>query len=159
VPRSLLVPASYVFLLRTGAAGTEVLLHLRQGTGYMDGRWASLAGHVEDGETAVDAAVREAREEAGIHLDPADLAPLTTVHRITPGAGQVEQRVDFFWTAHRWSGEPRVAEPAKNAGFGWFPLAALPASMPPQEAQVLAALASGSPVPAILIGGAPTAGR
>ena len=152
MPRSLLIPASYVFLLREGAAGTEVLLHLRQGTGYMDGCWASLAGHVEDGETAPAAAVREVHEEAGIDLDPGDLRPLTTVHRITPGAGQVEQRVDFFWTAVRWTGEPRVAEPAKNAGFGWFPLSGLPASMPPQETQVLAALAAGSPVPAILVG-------
>jgi 8-oxo-dGTP diphosphatase len=151
VPRSLLVPASYVFLLREGTGGPEVLLHLRRGTGYLDGHWASLAGHIEDGETAADAAVREVREEADVELDPADLEPLTTVHRVTPGAGQVEQRVDFFWTARRWRGEPRVAEPAKNAGLGWFALDELPDPVQPQEAQVLARLRSGAPVPAILL--------
>lgn len=148
---SLLVPASYVFLLRDGAAGPEVLLHLRQATGYMDGHWASLAGHVEAGETAVAAAVREVREEAGVDVDPADLVPLTTVHRTTPGAGQREQRVDFFFTARRWRGEPRVAEPAKNAGLSWFPLGRLPDPVQPQEAQVLAELRSDAPVPALLI--------
>ncbi|SDX79406.1 ADP-ribose pyrophosphatase YjhB, NUDIX family [Modestobacter sp. DSM 44400] len=149
--RSLLVPASYVFLLRDGAAGPEVLLHLRRATGYLDGHWASLAGHVEDGETAVAAAVREVREEAGVDVDPADLVPLTTVHRTTPGGGQRDQRVDFFFTARRWRGEPRVAEPAKNAGLAWFPLTDLPQPVQPQEAQVLAELRSGARVPALLI--------
>ena len=152
MPRSLLIPSSYVFLVREGATGgTEVLLHLRQGTGYMDGHWASLAGHVEAEETAVAAAVREVREEAGLELDPADLEPLTAVHRVTPGAGQVEQRVDFFFAVRRWSGDPRVAEPAKNAGLEWFPLDALPDPVQPQEAQVLALLAAGTPLPAILL--------
>ena len=62
--RFALVPASYVYLLREGDAGTEVLLQLRQGTPYMDGHWAAAAaGHVERGETAYDAARREAVEE------------------------------------------------------------------------------------------------
>ena len=61
--RFVLVPASYVYLLREGDAGTEVLLQLRQGTPYMDGHWAAAAaGHVERGETAYDAARREALE-------------------------------------------------------------------------------------------------
>ena len=42
--RFVVVPASYVYLMRNGAAGTEVLLQLRQNTGYMDGRWAAAAG-------------------------------------------------------------------------------------------------------------------
>jgi len=149
--RSFLIPSSYVFLLRPGPSGPEVLLHLRQGTGYMDGHWASLAGHVEAEETAVAAAVREVREEADVEIDPADLQPLTAVHRVTPGGGQIEQRVDFFFTAHRWSGEPRVAEPGKNAGLGWFPLTALPGPVQPQEAQVLTLLAAGDPLPAVLL--------
>ena len=65
--RFVVVPASYVFLLRDGAAGTEVLLQLRQNTGYMDDHWAAAAaGHVERGETAYDAARREALEEIGV---------------------------------------------------------------------------------------------
>ena len=71
IDRFVVVPAAYVFLLRDGVTGPEVLLQLRQGTGFMDGHWAAAAaGHVEKGETAVDAARREAREE----IDVDDLA-------------------------------------------------------------------------------------
>jgi 8-oxo-dGTP pyrophosphatase MutT (NUDIX family) len=45
--RSLLVAASYVLLLRDG----QVLLERREGTGYMDGFWATVAGHVDRGES------------------------------------------------------------------------------------------------------------
>ncbi|MET0977876.1 MAG: NUDIX domain-containing protein, partial [Paeniglutamicibacter terrestris] len=52
-----LVPASYVVFLR----GDQVLLQLRQNTGFLDGHWAcAAAGHVEAGESASAAAVREA---------------------------------------------------------------------------------------------------
>jgi 8-oxo-dGTP diphosphatase len=40
------VPAAYVFLLRAGipeSGADEVLLQLRQNTGYMDGHWAAAA--------------------------------------------------------------------------------------------------------------------
>jgi 8-oxo-dGTP diphosphatase len=128
-----------------------VLLHLRQDTGYLDGHWATLAGHVEEGETARAAAAREALEEAGVRIDEADLEPLTTLHRITPGAGQVEQRVDFFWTAHRWTGTPRITEPGKNAAMDWFPLTALPDPVVPHERTVLTGLSAAAPLPAILL--------
>ena len=107
--RSLLVPASYVALLRGEGPDREVLLQLRAGTGWRDGHWATMAGHVEEGETARAAAAREVLEECGVTVAEEDLQPLTTVHRTTPGAGQVEQRVDFFWTAEQWTGVPRLA--------------------------------------------------
>ena len=55
---------------------TEVLLQLRQNTGYMDGHWAAAAaGHVERGETAYDAAQREAAEELDIATSPWSSSP------------------------------------------------------------------------------------
>ena len=61
------VPAAYVLLLRPAGSGPdEVLLQLRQHTGFMDGHWAcAAAGHVEAGESVLAAAVREAAEELG----------------------------------------------------------------------------------------------
>jgi isopentenyldiphosphate isomerase len=44
------------------------------------GRWdVSVAGHVGAGETAVEAAVREAREELGLQLAPSELVHVGTV--------------------------------------------------------------------------------
>lgn len=148
-----LVPASYVLLLRGEPGTVQVLLHLRRGTGFMDGHWAALAGHVEEHESARAAAAREAYEEAGVRIEPVDLEPLTALHRTKPGAGPTEQRVDFFWTVRRWSGEPAIREPAKNAAMDWFALDALPEPCVPHEKRILDALAHGSAVPPILTDG------
>ena len=73
------VPAAYVLFLRdTPSGAAEVLLQLREGTGYMDGYWATAAaGHVERGESVFAAAAREVTEElgvTGVHLAPLDVA-------------------------------------------------------------------------------------
>jgi 8-oxo-dGTP pyrophosphatase MutT (NUDIX family) len=137
-----LVPAAYVLLLRDG----QVLLQLRCGTGFRDGYWASgAAGHVEYTEAVHDAAVREAAEELGVVVDPADLEPLTVVHRRQPTGKPIDERVDFFFACRRWTGEPRRMEAAKSADLRWFPLDALPDPVVPHERLVLDALAVGEP--------------
>ena len=140
--RFVVVPAAYVFLLREGAAGTEVLLQLRQHTGYMDDHWAAAAaGHVERGETAYDAAHREALEELGVA--DLDLVFVTSMQR-TRHDQPIDERVDFFFTARSWSGEPRIVEPDKAADLRWCSLAALPDPVVPHELSVLESLRSGT---------------
>ncbi len=145
--RFVVVPASYVFFLReTDAAVPEVLLQLRRGTGYMDEHWAAAAaGHVERGETAEAAARREAAEE----VDVADLELefLTAMQR-TAHDLPIDERIDFFFAARSWSGEPRIVEAAKCADLRWFPLDVLPDPVVPHELVVLEALRAGD-VPAL----------
>jgi 8-oxo-dGTP pyrophosphatase MutT (NUDIX family) len=143
--RFVVVPASYVFLLRDGVSGPEVLLQLRQNTGFMDGHWAAAAaGHVEKGETAYDAARREAREE--IDVDDLALEFVTAMQR-TRGGEPIDERVDFFFTARSWSGTPRIVEAAKSADLRWFPLATLPEPVVPHELQVLQGIIGGDVPP------------
>lgn len=145
--RFAVVPAAYVVCVRPGAPGgsgvVEVLLQLRSGTGFMDDHWAAgAAGHVEKGETAYDAARREAAEELGIEPE---LTFLTTMQRRAPGPAvspAIDERVDFFFAATAWTGEPRVMEGAKCADLRWFPLDALPDPVVPHELTVLQALAA-----------------
>jgi 8-oxo-dGTP pyrophosphatase MutT (NUDIX family) len=136
------VPAAYVFLLRTGGTGSdEVLLQLRQNTGYMDGHWAAAAaGHVERGETAYDAARREAREEIGVELG--ELTFATSMQRTQHG-NPIDERIDFFFTCRSWAGEPRIVEQHKSAGLDWFALDALPDPVVPHELFVLRRLGTG----------------
>jgi 8-oxo-dGTP pyrophosphatase MutT (NUDIX family) len=54
------------------AAGTiqtfdavQVLLHKRQNSGFMDGSYSLVSGHVEANESFKQAMIREAHEEAG----------------------------------------------------------------------------------------------
>ncbi|MCT9819181.1 NUDIX domain-containing protein [Microbacterium sp. W1N] len=134
------VPASYVFLMR----GSQVLLQRRQNTGYMDGMWvAGAAGHIEPGETAVTAARREAREELGIDVAASSLRPVTVMQRTDGSDAPREQRVDWFFTAEEWAGEPTIMEPQKCAEIAWFDLTGLPAEIPDYERLVLDGLASG----------------
>ncbi len=140
--RFVVVPAAYVFLLRDGADGTEVLLQLRQHTGYMDDHWAAAAaGHVERGETAYDAAHREAAEE--IAVTALELVFVTAMHR-TQHAAPIDERIDFFFTARHWAGEPRIVEPEKCADLRWCLLDALPDPVVPHELEVLRGLRSGT---------------
>jgi 8-oxo-dGTP pyrophosphatase MutT (NUDIX family) len=145
------VPAAYVFLLRGGAGPdgdgalgdeTEVLLQLRSGVDYMDGHWAAAAaGHVERGETAWDAARREALEEIGV--TDVDLVFVTAMQR-TQGGEPIDERIDFFFTARSWSGEPRVVEPDKAADLRWCRLGDLPDPVVPHERAVLERLRTGT---------------
>lgn len=143
------VPASYVFLRR----GDDVLLQLRHGTGYMDDHWAAAAaGHVEEGESALTAACREAREELDVTIEPENLTPLTAMHRTHGDHAAVDERVDFFFECWTWHGEPRLIETAKAADLGWFSLNALPHPVVPHEEFVLEGLLAANLPPVVVFG-------
>ena len=119
-----------------------MLLQLRRNTGYMDDHWAAAAaGHVEQGETAYDAARREALEE--LDVTDLDLAFVTSMQR-TRGGEPIDERIDFFFTARSWSGEPRIVEPEKCAELRWCRLTDLPDPVVPHELSVLDAIRMGT---------------
>lgn len=142
------VPAAYVALVRPGAAGLEVLMMLRRGTGYMDGHWALVAGHLEDAESVEAGAVREVREEVGVEIDAGSLEPLCGMHRRSSEL-PIDQRVDYFFACRTWRGEPRLLETDKAADLRWFPLSGLPEPVVPHELRVLRAYSHGR-VPPVL---------
>ena len=148
------VPAAYVILRRRTGGRDEILLQLRQNTGYRDGFWATAAaGHVEEGESVVAAACREAAEELGVVVEPGDLEAVTAMHRTAGNGDPIDERVDFFFQCRRWQGEPRRMEPHKAADLGWFALDALPHPVVPHEAALFAWLADGGgPAPVTSFG-------
>ncbi|GIH72169.1 NUDIX hydrolase [Sphaerimonospora thailandensis] len=117
----------HVLLERAG----HILLCLRQGTGYADGLYCLPSGHLEEGETVVQCAIREAREEVGVIIDPADLRPATVVHHLSP---EGRPRIGVFFAAFRWNGEPYNAEPSKCGGLTWSPIDTLPDNTVPYTA-------------------------
>jgi 8-oxo-dGTP diphosphatase len=58
----------------------RVLLGVRRGSGWRDGWWHVPAGHLEAGESITAGMAREAREELGILIRPADLEIAHIVH-------------------------------------------------------------------------------
>jgi 8-oxo-dGTP diphosphatase len=76
-------PVVDVYVLLRRPDGTILLLE-RSGTGYADGQLCPPSGHLEEGESVARCAVREAAEETGVGIDPADLVFTHVVHHRNP---------------------------------------------------------------------------
>ena len=149
--RFVVVPAVYVLFLRGAPGDGEILLQLRQGTGFMDGHWATAAaGHIERGESVFAAGRREASEELGVA--DVELSPLCAMHRTRATGDPVDERVDYFLRATSWSGQPRIVEPDNCADLRWFGLHDLPSPVVPHELQVVEALRDGTLEPVLTHG-------
>jgi 8-oxo-dGTP diphosphatase len=121
--------------------GGEILLTERRGTVYFDGMFHLPSGHLEEGESLADGAAREAYEEVGVEIDPADLRLAAVVHHRHAG----HARVGMFFATDRWSGEPYNAEPDKCGKLLWCDPALLPANTIPYPAEGIRAYLSGAP--------------
>lgn len=123
--------ASVVDVMLILTRDDHVLLALREGTGYADGMWNLPSGKLEDGEHALDALIREAREEIGVTLHPDELRHTGVVHCRNP---EGQGRLGLFFTAETnpaRQGEPYNAEPDKCAKVAWYPLDLLPQNTVP----------------------------
>jgi 8-oxo-dGTP diphosphatase len=116
----------------------KVLLLRRCNTGYEDGNYGLVAGHLDAHESLTSAAIREAKEESGTDIDPQDLEVKTTMHR-----RQDDERVDFFFEVKAWRGEPINTEPDKCDDLSWFDLDELPTNIIPYIRQAIECYRSG----------------
>lgn len=121
--RHTIIPAVHLFLIKDD----QILLARRFQTGYEDGNYSVPAGHVERGEPATVAMIRETREEIGVSIHHTDLKPIQVMHR---NKGE-EERVDFFFECTKWEGEVLNQEPEKCDDLRWFPLQELPQNTVP----------------------------
>lgn len=129
------VPAAYLVPIRDG----KVLLLKRQNTGFHDGEYSFIAGHVEERESFSQAVIREAREESGMIISESDIRPAHMMHRNSDDA----VRVDVFFTVSRWEGEPVNREPEKCGDLSWFPLEELPVNTIPYIRRTLERILQG----------------
>lgn len=110
--------AVHLFLIRN----EEVLLLRRFNTGYEDGKYSVIAGHIDEGEDFVSAMMREAKEEAGIDIAYKDLIPVQVMHRKNGN----DERVDYFFVTEKWTGNIVNMEPGKCDELSWHKMNALP---------------------------------
>ena len=135
MPRFKLIPEAHLLLVEQ----QRVLLLRRKDTGYEDGKYSLVAGHVDGGETAREAMCREAAEEAGLQIAPDDLRLVHLIHRLDD-----QERMSFFFNPVRWAGEPRNMEPHKCSELAWHALSALPEPMVPYVRHAIAQVRAGS---------------
>lgn len=128
--------------------GDEVLLLRRQGSKFYDGWYSLPAGHIDGAETLSQAAIREAREEIGVEIAPADLQFAHLSHRASNPAeeqGEAREYIDTYFVATKWQGEPRICEPEKCDEVRWASISDLPKNIIPYVRQVLELIAKHDP--------------
>jgi 8-oxo-dGTP diphosphatase len=106
---------------RAGASGIvfqgRSVLLVQRGRGARSGMWSPPGGHIEPGETARDAAMREIREETGV---VATLDALVDVHDVIlhDAAGRLQAHYLLaVYCGRHISGEPVAASDAAAACF------------------------------------------
>jgi len=116
-----LIQVCVCYLLREQEGRTEVLLG-RKKEGLGKGNFVGLGGKLEPGESAVDAAVREVFEEAGVVVAASDLEPRGRLTYHFPHRQAWSQESNVF-VCRSWQGEPVGSEELDPE---WFALDAVP---------------------------------
>ena len=129
--------AACVILRRDG----KIAFVLRSHTSWMNGHYGLPGGKVEKGESGMQAALREAKEETGVIIKPADLRPALVCHRKT--SDDSDAWIDIVFEADTWQGEAFNAEPNRHSELAWFAPDALPSNIVPVTAFVIAEIAAG----------------
>jgi 8-oxo-dGTP diphosphatase len=122
-------PASYLILKKEN----QILMHLRQNSGYMDGFYSLVAGHVEPLEGPTACIIREAKEEAGINIEKEDIKMAHTLYR----PQKDDERVDFFYLCETWKGDVCNAETNKCGQLKFFNVDELPENTIPYVKHVI----------------------
>jgi 8-oxo-dGTP diphosphatase len=113
--------------------GNEILLLRRYNTGWMDGMYSLISGHLDGNEAISTAMMREAKEEACITIQKEHLIPASVLHR----KSKDQEYVDFFYVIKKWDGEMSIGEPNKCDDLSWFPIDKLPDNTLPYIKEVI----------------------
>ncbi|MFO0704808.1 MAG: NUDIX domain-containing protein [Candidatus Andersenbacteria bacterium] len=101
----------------------QVLLGLRKNVAGA-GEWQVPGGHLEYGETLIDGARREVKEETGLTVG--EMRLVSVIDESPEVMGRTTHYVTVDFSAHYLGGTPVVMEPHKCGGWQWFSLDALP---------------------------------
>lgn len=119
--------------------GEQVLLSKRMNTGYFDGYWGVISGHIERGESASQAAIREAYEETGIVIHPESIKMGHVMYRIHD-----RLNLDLFFIAENWERSIQNLEPHKCSELQFCEPDALPSPTIPYITKALQKISENS---------------
>lgn len=128
--------AVYLILIKNN----KILLSRRFNTGWMDGKYSLVSGHLDGNESVSQALIREVFEEIKIKISKKDLIPATVIHRTSD-----MEYIDFFFLVKKWEGTPITGEPDKCDKLEWFPLSNLPDNLLPHVKEAIENYKKGIP--------------
>lgn len=98
-----------------------------------------IGGSVEKDESFTQAIAREALEEVGVTVNPADLNFVHTFYR----KGVEHELVACVFECTKWEGEPYNCEPTKHSALSWVSIDELPEKVIPAHRAVLKLIQDG----------------
>ena len=110
----------------------QILLARRYQTGYMDGHYSIIGGHLEPGESLRQAAMRELQEEVGLNVSEQNLTFVHLMHHLNDSP-----RLQVFFLLNLGADEPKIMEPESCDDLRWFDLQALPDNLVPYVREAL----------------------
>jgi len=129
--RPKVIPTVYLILVKDN----KILLSRRFNTGFADGKYSFPAGHLDnDEETFKQAIIREAKEEIGVEIVDLELVHVMHRKQLEPTN---ERRINLFFIASKWRGEPKIMEPNKCDDLSWFEIDKLPNNVIPYIKQAI----------------------
>ena len=116
-----------LIVTRKGEGGIEYLLQKRQNTGYMDDYWDfGVSGHVEQGESPMEAILRETEEEIGIVLGHSDIKFAIKVHQKNL---QNSSYIHTYFITDLKEGKVKINDKEKISELKWFSFNDLPTNL------------------------------
>ena len=114
-----------VYLIIKNKEG-KILLQRRQGTKLWPGFLALPAGHIDEGENAIDAVIREAREELSIEIIEEDIVDSFVANRRNKS---LRPYFDVYFEISSYKGQIKINEPDKCSELKWCDINNLPYDM------------------------------
>jgi ADP-ribose pyrophosphatase YjhB (NUDIX family) len=92
----------------------NVLLLRRCNTSYENGKYEFPSGHIEEKETLIEAAAREALEETGVTVDINNIQFVGCVDNNTSG-----KHINILFKANKYYGEPKLIDGEESDDITW----------------------------------------
>jgi 8-oxo-dGTP diphosphatase len=102
--------------------GRVLLVHRSPDRDAYPGVWDLPGGHVEPGESELEALARELHEELGVRVTTGSASPLC---RLAAGRGEESVRLGA-WLVSDWRGTPANLAPEEHDEIRWFGAEELP---------------------------------
>lgn len=112
--------------------GRKVFMIRRQNTGYMDGYYAFVGGHVEKGESLKQAVIREVKEECAIDVKEENLEFVCGIRN-----GKRENYFNFYFKTEVFENEPQNMEKDKCDNIKWVEIDDIPENTVPNDKRAL----------------------
>ena len=100
----------------------EALIMRRGPNESLAGMYTIPGGHIEYRENAIEAGIRELKEETGIITTPNDCYVAGVIH----ATASTKEYVQFIVIVESWVGEPTITEPDQCDDMRWCPIDDLP---------------------------------